>query len=940
MIFHWRPQMSARGGPQQSAAPAASIDRALAGTPHSRGIEEVLEEFATTPHGLTAQEAASRLQRYGRNALPRAAPPTLVATFIRQFASPLIYVLLVAAALSMLLEEWTDAGFIMAVLLVNAIIGTAQEYGAQRSARALEKLVTSHARVEREGEVFEIDAEELVPGDVVLLDSGTKVPADLRLVETHRLTVDESLLTGESDAVNKHADAIVPESSATGDRVNMAFAGTLVASGRGHGIVVATAGLTELGRIAAAVIGHDVGRPPLLTRMERFTYRIALAVGVAALVLAVVSLLRGMPLAEIFILAVALAVSAIPEGLPVALTVALAVGLQRMARRSVIVRRLVAVEALGSCTCIASDKTGTLTVNQLTVRRIALADQPAWEVTGEGLVPEGTFIVPEGASRTSGDAQLERLCRAAALANEGALARRDDHWVGHGDTVDVALLVLAHKAGITRPALEPVAPELASIPYEPQARFAAAVNRIDGCPVVSVKGALETLLPMCAQMLTGAGPVPIERARLIDQAQSLARAGYRVLAIADGVLTAEPDDTFGASELSGLTCLGLIGMTDPLRPEVKAAIDDCVESGIEVRMVTGDHPETALAIARDLGLAEDREQVVTGADLRGASERGEAALDALCSQAKVFARVEPHQKLEIVAALQRLGHFVAVTGDGVNDAPALRAAQVGVAMGASGTDVARETAELIITDDNFASVVAGVEEGRIAYGNVRKVIFLLVSTGAAEIVLFILAVAVGTPLPLTAVQLLWLNLVTNGIQDVALAFEPAEGGELHRPPRPPGEPIFNRVMIERVLITAVLVGGLAFLVFLQLLDAGQTVEQARNGVLLLMVLFENVQAFNSRSESLSLLKHNLLRNKLLLVGTIIAQGVHIAAMYTPGLSTVLGVEPVSVGEWAELLAMALTLLLAMELHKIVVRRRDVDAYSSRRRGRHEPIGNA
>ena len=932
--------MAARCAPQQGAASAAALERALAGTPHARNIEQVLEDFATSPHGLTAEEVARRLERHGRNALPRAVPPTLLATFFRQFASPLIYVLLVAAALSMLLEEWTDAGFIMAVLLVNAIIGTAQEYGAQRSARALEKLVTSHARVERGGEVCEIDAEELVPGDVVLLDSGAKVPADLRLLEAHRLTIDESLLTGESDAVNKQAGAIVAESSATGDRVNMAFAGTLVASGRGHGVVVATAGLTELGRIATAVIGHDVGRPPLLTRMERFTYRIALAVGVAAVMLAVVSLLRGMPLAEIFILAVALAVSAIPEGLPVALTVALAVGLQRMARRSVIVRRLVAVEALGSCTCIASDKTGTLTVNQLTVRRLAFADQPVWEVTGEGLVPEGTFIVPEGGSRTAGDAQLERLCRAAALANEGALARRDDHWVGHGDTVDVALLVLAHKAGITRPTLEPAAPEIASIPYEPQARFAATVNQIDGRPLVSVKGALETLLPMCAQMLTGAGPVPLDRARLIDQAQSLARAGYRVLAIADGVLPSDPGGTFGVSDLADLTCLGLIGMTDPLRPEVKTAIDDCVESGIEVRMVTGDHPETALAIARDLGLAEEREQVVTGAELRAAAERGEGAVDALCSQAKVFARVEPHQKLEIVTALQRLGHFVAVTGDGVNDAPALRAAQVGVAMGASGTDVARETAELIITDDNFASVVAGVEEGRIAYGNVRKVIFLLVSTGAAEIVLFILAVAVGAPLPLTAVQLLWLNLVTNGIQDVALAFEPAEGGELHRPPRPPGEPIFNRLMIERVVISALLVGGLTFAVFLQLLEAGQTVEQARNGVLLLMVLFENVQAFNSRSESLSLLRHSLLRNKLLLVGTIIAQAVHIGAMYTPGLSTVLGVEPVSIGEWAELLAMALTLLLAMELHKVLVRRRDAVALSTRRGGHRNATGSA
>ena len=915
----------------ESVVPASTAAPSGAGlfveVPQAQTTDQVLELLDSSAHGLKSYEAARRLERYGRNALPRAAPPTLLSTFLRQFASPLIYVLLVAAALSMLLEEWTDAGFILAVLLVNAIIGTAQEYGAQRSAQALAKLVTAHARVERDREIYEVDSEEVVPGDVVLLESGTKVPADLRLLEVHRLTIDESLLTGESDAVNKRADTVVDAASPTGDRINMAFAGTLVTSGRAHGVVVATGALTSLGRIAAAVIGRDVGKSPLLTRMDRFTYRIAIAVGVAAGVLAVVSLLRGMPLAEIFILAVALAVSAIPEGLPVALTVALAVGLQRMAKRNVIVRRLVAVEALGSCTCIASDKTGTLTVNQLTVRRIKLADQPVWEVTGEGLVPEGTWIVPEGGSSSAGAAQMDRIVRASVLANEATLARRDGHWTGQGDTVDVALLVLAHKAGLTRPALEAETPQLASIPYEPQARCAASLNQVNAGSRVSVKGALETLLPMCSTMLTRDGPVPIERDELMEQAKALARDGYRVLAIADGELSADIGECFTTADLTGLVCLGLVGMTDPLRPEVKPAIDACLDSGIEVRMVTGDHPETALAIARDLGLASERKQVVTGAELTHATERGDAAVAALCAKARVFARVEPHQKLEIVTALQRLGHFVAVTGDGVNDAPALRVAQVGVAMGASGTDVARETAELIITDDNFASVVAGVEEGRIAYGNVRKVIFLLISTGAAEIVLFILAVIAGVPLPLTAVQLLWLNLVTNGIQDVALAFEPGEGGELRRPPRPPNEAIFNRVMIERVLISAVLVGVTAFFVFLQLLDAGQTIEQARNGVLLLMVLFENVQAFNSRSESLSLFRHSLLRNKLLLIGTVVAQAIHIGAMYTPGLSTALGVEPVSIGEWTELLFVALTLLLAMELHKVIVRRREAAAVS-------------
>lgn len=889
--------------------------------PHATPVDEVLSALESTPDGLSAAEARSRLERYGPNTMPRAEPRSLAAIFIGQFRSPLIYVLLIAAVMSLALQEWSDAIFIFAVLIVNAIIGAAQEFGAQRSAQALERLVTATARVARGDETYEVDAQELVPGEIVLLDSGVRVPADLRLLDTHRLAIDESLLTGESLIVNKQAVVVVAPDSPLGDRYNMTFAGTLVAAGRARGVVVATGAETEFGRIASAVLGRETGQPPLLLRMERFTYRIAIAVGVAALLLAAVSLARGTPLAEIFVLAVALAVSAIPEGLPVALTIALAVGMQRMARRNVIVRRLVAVEALGSCTCIASDKTGTLTVNQLTVRRVQLPDQPPWEVTGEGLIPEGIFVVPEGGSKSEHEAQLAHLCRAAVLANEGTLARRDGEWVGHGDTVDLALLVLGHKAGITRGELERDAPEIAAIPYEPAQRYAASLNEVDGRPSASVKGALEVLLPMCSSMLVRDGQVPLDADEITLQAQLLAQSGYRVLAIAEGPMPFVNGESFSSDDLRGLVLLGLIGMTDPLRPEVKDAVDACQRSGIAVKIVTGDHPETALAIARDLGLASSLDQVITGRQLTEVAQTDPAGLDARCAAASVFARVEPSQKLEIVTALQRAGHFVAVTGDGVNDAPALKAAQVGVAMGRSGTDVARETAELIITDDNFASVVAGVEEGRIAYNNVRKVIFLLISTGAAEIVLFMLAVFAGLPLPLIAVQLLWLNLVTNGIQDVALAFEPAEGDELDRPPRPPREAIVNRIMIERVVVSAVLMGIVAFLVFRAYLTEGDSVESARNSVLMLMVLFENVQALNSRSERLSVLRHNPLRNKLLLFGTVTAQLVHIGALYTPGVSTVLGLEPITAHHWLELFGLALLLVLALEAHKWLVRYR-------------------
>lgn len=897
-----------------------SIEIPPAAQAHTLAADQCLSVLETSLHGLTKKEAQLRLEHHGRNTLPQGKPASLLDIFFRQFRSPLIYVLLLAALVSLFLAQWSDAGFIFAVLLINAVIGTFQEFSAQRSAQALQGLVSPRARVQRDGEAYEIDAQELVPGDIVLLESGAKVPADLRLMETRRLSVDESLLTGESLPVEKHSSALLDADSPLGDRTNMAFAGTMVASGRAHGVVVATGLNTELGQIASSVLGREAAKPPLIQRMERFTHRIAIAVGGAALIVAAISLTRGNPLGEVFIFAVALAVSAIPEGLPVALTVALAVGMRRMAKRNVIVRRLVAVEALGSCTYIAADKTGTLTVNQLTVRQIQFPDQPPWEVTGEGIVPEGTFIFHQGTSLIDHEKGVARFCRAVVLANEGLLAHRDGTWVGHGDTADIALLVMAHKAGISQLEIQEASPQIDVIPYESERRFSASLNEIHGKQIASVKGAVETVLDMCSNMAIAGENVPLEAELVHQQAQALAADGYRVLAVADGEIILAGGEIFSQEHLRGLTFIGLVGMIDPLRPEVYSAVEACHRSGIRVAMVTGDHPATAFAIARALGLAHEMDQVVTGPQLAEADREGRAALDALCDKALVFSRMEPQQKLQIVESLQRGGHFVAVTGDGVNDAPALRAAQVGVAMGKSGTDVARETADLVIADDNFASIVAGIEEGRIAYGNIRKVIFLLISTGAAEIVLFGFALFSGAPLPLIAVQLLWLNLVTNGIQDVALAFEPAEGDELDKPPRPPQEPIFNRIMIERVILSSLVIGGVAYVTFIWMLGQGYSVDEARNGILLLMVLFENVQAFNSRSETRSVFHHNPLRNRLLFFGTLLAQLVHIGAMYTPGVRDVLHIQPISPEHWLELSGLALLLLLAMELHKWYRRR--------------------
>ena len=886
--------------------------------PHARQAVDVLTALQGTPNGLGHAEAAARLQRCGRNALPAAEPPGIASVFLHQFASPLIYVLVAAALVSLLIREWSDAGFICAVLLLNAIIGTAQEYSAQRAATALQQLVTTRCRVLREGDTHELDAEELVPGDIVLLESGERVPADTRLLASHDLEVDESLLTGESVAVFKHADGLLAVDSPLGDRVNMAFAGTLVSRGRARGVVTGTALDTQLGHIATAVLGKAPTKAPLLVRMERFTHRVAILIGLAALLMAGVALARGMPLDEIFLLAVALAVSAIPEGLPVALTVALAISMRRMARRHVIVRRLLAVEALGSCTFIATDKTGTLTVNQLTARRIVFPGREAWEVTGDSLEPHGGILAPHGIPLPEEAAMLDWLCQAAVLANEGFLASRGDGWVRHGDAVDVALLVMAHKAGITQAEAGIRLPEIATIPFDSERLFSASLNGEGDGQCAFAKGALERLLPMCTTMATPGGPVALDRELMEQQAQSLAIQGYRVMALAAGTIELEPQEVFSEEHLGQLTLIGLVGLIDPLRPEAKAAVTACQEAGIRVAMVTGDHPATAFAIARELELVSSPEEVVTGPKLKQAKDAD--SVDRLTAGARVFARVEPQQKLEIVQSLQRNGHFVAVSGDGANDAPALRAAQVGVAMGSSGTDVARETADLIITDDNFASIVNGVEEGRIAYANVRKVIFLLISTGAAELVLFTLALLGGLPLPLLAVQLLWLNLVTNGIQDVALAFEPVEGDELRCPPRPPRESIFNRLMIERVVLSALVIGSVAFLVFDWLLARGFSLDEARNGTLMLMVLFENIHVFNSRSENLSVFRHNPLRNPLLLFGTAAAQLIHIGAMYTPWISDVLRIQPISPQHWVELLVLALSVLVIMELHKVLRRR--------------------
>jgi Ca2+-transporting ATPase len=882
-------------------------------------VARVLADLQTRAEGLSEAEAAERLSRLGRNELPRAAAAAAWRVVLRQFANPLIVVLAVASVLSVLIGHATDAAFIAVVLAANAIIGGLQEWRSERQAEALRELLQFRALVRRGGEVFELDTGLLVPGDVVLLEPGLRVPADGRLLSESSLQTDESLLTGESLAVDKDGQwsPTAPGATPLAEQRNMVHAGTSVVRGRARAVVVATGPRSSIGRLAIDVLAAPPGRPPLLARLERFSRAIGVAaVGASALVAVLGVLVHDHGIPEMAIFGVALAVSVIPEGLPIAMTVALAVASSRMARRGVIVRRLGAVEGLGSCTLIASDKTGTLTCNELTVREVRLASGTALTLSGEGYAPTGEVRpAPEDLSRED-RRTLEELATVAALCNEGELHHRNGHWSWRGEATDVALLTMARKLGVARESSLDAHEELGRIAFEPERRFSASFHRWDHGVGVLVKGAPERVRAMCS----GTPEPVLERSRLM--AQELAAAGYRVLALAQGMERDAGERAAAIAEPTGLRLLGLVGMIDPLRHGAREAIEACERAGIGTCMVTGDHPVTALAIARDLGMARDASEVITGegfarmsdAEVRaalvgGGGVRGRPRL-------RVFARVEPAQKLRIVEAARDAGHFVAVTGDGANDAPALKAANIGVAMGRGGTDVARDASDLVVSDDNFATIVAGVEEGRIAYDNIRKVVYLLLSTNGAEAFMIMTAVSVGLPLPLLPTQLLWLNLATEGLQVVSLAFEPGERGVLARPPRAPCEPIFDRLMTERLVVGSLCSGSVSLGAFWWMIDSGWAVEDARNVLLLLMVLIENVEAGNARSETRSALAISPFRNPVLLGAALLGVGLHAAAMHWPVLQRTLTIGPVEPGTWVLCAVLSLTVLAAIELHKL------------------------
>jgi Ca2+-transporting ATPase len=876
-------------------------------------LEDLLSHLRTSAKGLTDEEVRERLQKFGRNRLAEEKRTSRFAVFLRQFKSPLIYILLLAAVVTGIMQDSVDSGVILAVLVFNAVIGFVQEVKAEESVRALRRLVVPKARVIRSAQEREIPSEELVPGDWVLLTSGAKVPADLRLVTTIELRVDESMLTGESLPTEKNPRPLAEENLSVGDQLNMAFMGTVVVNGRAQGVVTATGIQTVLGRIARDVREAETAQAPLQEKIHRFSNRIGIMVLAASLLLISIGILIGESLKDMFMTAVAAAVATIPEGLPVVLTIALAVGVKRMARRQAIIRRLTAVETLGSTTVICTDKTGTLTQNEMTVK-VVYDGEHVFEVTGSGYDPRGE-ILHEWVPATEAERKhLFMALRIGLLCNESSLYEKGGQWKVNGDPTEGALIAAALKGGLLPKEEKRNYPQIAVLPFESERGYMATLHRNGPRKVFLVKGGLEKILDLC----TACAASPSMRTReIMETANRFAREGMRVLAMAYKEAPRALENLRHEDVEGDLVLAGIQGMMDPPRPEAIEAVRGCKQAGIRVVMITGDHPTTAQAIGRMIGIGEGESAVLTGKEVEVLSD-GE--LFGKVKAVSIYARVAPHHKLRITQQLQKHGEIVAVTGDGVNDAPALKAAHIGVAMGRSGTDVAKESADMVITDDNFATIFHAVEEGRIVFDNIRKVIFFLIPTGVAAIGSILISIFLGLPIPYTPSQILWINLVTNGFQVIALTFEPGEKGVIHRPPRDPREGIMSRVLIERTVLVGLLISIGVIYKFVHTLDLGASLEKARTIAVTTMVFFQFFQAVNSRSETESIFRLSLFGNPMLAYGLFASVLAHLGSIYLSPLQWIFDTEPIGGMEWLKIVAMSLTVVLVVEIDKWLRRR--------------------
>ena len=856
--------------------------------------------------GLTEHEAAVRLARHGFNELTEKPGTPAWRRFAGQLKEPLVLVLIASGLITSALGETVDASVIFGVVLINAIIGYWQEAKAEGALAALARSVATPVTVRRDGHRRRLDASRLVPGDVVLLAAGDRVPADLRLILQHELHTDDSLLTGESQPVGKDV-APMPADTVLAERRNMAYAGTTVVAGQGSGLVIATGDATETGRIAGLIATAPDLATPLTRKMATFSNWLLWAIGGLALLTFGVGLARGESAFDMFMAAVALAVGAIPEGLPAAVTVTLAIGVARMAKRRAIIRHLPAVETLGSTTAICSDKTGTLTENAMTVRVLWCGGQ-GYTVGGHGYSPEG------GIQRDETPASIEGAIRecliAGALCNDASLRHEHGHWKITGDPTEAALLVAARKGGLDEHALGALLPRRNLLPFAASRQFMATAHGGNGETLVYVKGALERLLPLCIDQLAADGKTaPIDRAAIAETAQRNAEQGMRVLLLARKNCAVRQSCRLTVDDIEKLTLIGLVGMIDPPRKAALAAIRNCHAAGIRVKMITGDHAATALAIARQLGL--DARGALTGRELAGLDAE---ALAEAAQAVDVFARVEPEQKLRLVRALQAHGEVVAMTGDGVNDAPALKQADIGIAMGLAGTEVAKEAAAMVLTDDNFASIEAAVEEGRGVWDNLVKFITWTLPTNFGEGLVIVAAILFGTTLPITPLQILWINMTTAVLLGLPLAFEPIERGIMQRAPRRLDQPVLDRRLVRRIVLVSLLLLAGSFGLFLRELELGHSLAAARTVAVNVFVMVEMTYLFNCRSLSHGFWRQGLFSNPWIWVGIGITLALQLLLTYAPVMNRLFQTAPIGLAEWATIgaIGVACSLIIGIE----------------------------
>jgi magnesium-transporting ATPase (P-type) len=885
---------------------------------HALAADDVLVALNTSRKGLSQADCAERAALYGLNRLPPPPAGSIRRRLFVQFHNVLIYVLVGAGLITLLLGHWIDCGVIFAVVIINALIGFVQEGKAEKALEAVKKMLSPQAMVTREGERFTVPAERLVPGDLVHIQSGDRVPADLRLLNAHTLRIDEAILTGESAPAEKSIE-VAAEDAQLGDRQSMAFSGTFVTSGQGSGIVVETGKQTQIGRISELLARVQPLTTPLIQKLAVFSRWLTGAIlALASLTFLFGTLARDYPASEMFLAAVGLAVAAIPEGLPAIITITLAVGVQRMARANAIIRRLPAVETLGSVTVICSDKTGTLTRNEMTLQSIIVRDGTI-SVSGAGYEPYGAFSSNGEDIESTEESELEELLRAGMLCNDSSVRKKDDGCSVDGDPTEGALMVAAMKAGLESRFISEQFPRTDVIPFESEHRFMATLHHDHrDSAFVYIKGAPEVLLPRCSRERHVGRDAPMDTDYWREKLEKLCSMGQRPLAIATKALTPGSQAMTFEDVESDLVLLGLVGIIDPPRDEAIHAVDQCHQAGIHVKMITGDHAGTAQAIAARMGIGNGK-AACSGDQLSrfDPDQFRNAARDV-----GVFARTSPEHKLKLVSALQERNEIVAMTGDGVNDAPALKRANVGVAMGIKGTEAAKEAAEMVLADDNFVSIARAVEEGRTVFDNIKKAILFILPTNGGEAMTIMAAVLLGRVLPVTAPQILWVNMVTAVTLALALAFEPAESDVMRRPPRKPAEPILSAFMWWRISMVSLIMVAVTFGLFIWERENGASIETARTVAVNALVMLEIFYLFTTRYLKAGVLNRNgLFGNRYVLISIAIVLLLQLVFTYAPAMNTFFKSEAINFDSWARIILLSSLVLFIVELDKFTYRKR-------------------